>query len=105
MQLSGNLESTEKSQLVMPNIAYGTEPKYDRREQRILSESDEFSTQYIYMPTRQTESIIQDDKSVQYSYNAAGQRIAAKTPAVTSIYNYDGMGRLTKIDHQNITHY
>jgi YD repeat-containing protein len=79
--------------------------EYDRRGQQILSESKEFSTQYTYTPTKFIESIIQDDKSVLYSYNVAGQRIVAKTPAVTSIYRYDGMGRLTKIDHQNIAYY
>jgi RHS repeat-associated protein len=79
--------------------------EYDRRGQRTLSESEEFSTQYFYTPNKLVESIIQGDQSVQYSYNAAGQKISAKTPVITSTYNYDGMGRLTKIDHQSVTHY
>ncbi|MDR2440192.1 MAG: hypothetical protein LBE12_12605 [Planctomycetaceae bacterium] len=87
------------------NKAIMLKSEYDRRGQRIFSESDDFSTQYTYMPTKLTESIIQDDKSVQYSYNATGQRISAKIPAVTSNYSYDGMGRLTKIDQGNIAHY
>jgi YD repeat-containing protein len=77
----------------------------DRCGQRILSESDGFATQYTYTPNRLVESIIQGDQSVQYSYDVAGQRISAKTPEVTTIYNYDGAGRLVKMDHQNIAHY
>jgi RHS repeat-associated protein len=78
---------------------------YDQQGQRTLSESGEFSTQYTYTPHKLVESIVQGDKSVQYSYNVAGQKISAKTPAITSTYSYDDMGRLTKIDHSNIAHY
>ncbi|MDR2407388.1 MAG: hypothetical protein LBE13_04655, partial [Bacteroidales bacterium] len=79
--------------------------KYDRRGQRTLSESNEFSTQYTYTPTRFIESIIRGDQSVQYSYDSTGQKISAKTPAITSNYSYDGMGRLTKIDHGGVANY
>jgi RHS repeat-associated protein len=79
--------------------------EYDRQGQRILSESQEFSTQYTYTPNRFIESITQGDKSVQYNYDVTGQRISAKTPAVITTYQYDGMGRLIKLDHDNIAQY
>jgi RHS repeat-associated protein len=83
---------------------------YDRRGLRTMSglevvPNSELKTRYIYNQTGKLESAIQNNVSVLYSYNKAGQKVTATTPALTSHWNYDNLGRPTHIQHRGIADY
>jgi len=66
----------------------------------------EFSNLYTYTKTGQVESIAQGDKRVNYHYDASGMRTATQlfsqgNEVITTSQTYDGLGRLTQIDHQS----
>jgi len=65
-----------------------------------------FSNLYSYTKTGQVESIFQDGKWVNYHYDASGMRTATQlfsqgNEVITTSQTYDGLGRLTQIDHQS----
>jgi RHS repeat-associated protein len=62
--------------------------------------------QYAYDTLGRVTGISQGEKRVEYAYNAAGQRTATSVFAGTgrvfdTLYQYDGMGRLTDLTHAN----
>jgi RHS repeat-associated protein len=66
----------------------------------------DFVTQYEYDVLGKTVGIAQGAKRVDYTYNAAGQRMSTSAFAGTSkvfdtVYGYDGTGRLTDLTHAN----
>jgi len=69
-----------------------------------------FANQYAYTKTGQMESISQGGKRVKYHYDAAGMRTATQlfshgNEVITTLQTFDGMGRLTSIDHQGIVRF
>ena len=68
--------------------------EYDKRSQRTLAESDNFSTRYTYTPARQVESIVSGEQSVAYAYDVAERRIdissGKKTVLTAVVSNHPG---------------
>ena len=71
-----------------------------------VGETEGFTNLYTYDALGRVNGITQDDKWVEYTYNAAGQRTATSVFAgvdkvFDTLYSYDGAGRLTSLTHQN----
>jgi len=71
-----------------------------------VGETVELENMYVYDALGRTTGITQGEKQVEYSYNAAGQRISTSVfsgvdKVFDTLYSYDGAGRLTNLTHQN----
>ena len=71
-----------------------------------IGETVDFVNRYEYDTQDRVIGILQNEKQVSYSYNAAGQRTSTSVftgsnKVFDTLYNYDGMGRLTDLAHTN----
>jgi RHS repeat-associated protein len=71
-----------------------------------LGEVIDTVTGYAYNALGQMIGIAQNDKRIDYTYNAAGQRTATSVysganKVFDTLYGYDGVGRLTDLTHAN----
>ncbi|MCL2120048.1 MAG: hypothetical protein FWH27_16650, partial [Planctomycetaceae bacterium] len=80
----------------------------NRRKQMSAKIGDavDFVTRYEYDALNKVIGIAQNEKQVEYSYNASGQRTLTSVSVggnkvFDTLYNYDGMGRLTNLAHTN----
>ncbi len=83
--------------------AIETTTRYDNLNRRKVLEMQSEKTEYTYSPRGQVASIKRGNQSVSYKY--ANQRVAAITPVMATAYSYDGLGRLSDIQHGKMANY
>ena len=73
---------------------------------QVAASLGDYVNDYLYDENKKMVSIFQGDKRVEYMHNAAGQRVSTSVSSgmasvYDSFYDYDGMGRLMNLSHQN----